>query len=221
VSCITAQNPDCVTAVQALAPHLVAEQMDRIFEAFPVGAAKTGMLYEAAIITAVARGFARRKFRNVVVDPVMVASSGAQLLKSDAITALTTRLFPQAAVVTPNLVEAEVLVRGSIRTLDEQRVAARVLAEKYSVPFLVKGGHLPGRNPAVDVLFEGKRFHEYRATRVPDVKTHGTGCTFSAAIAANLALGHSLPGSIARAKRFVTTAIRRARKVGPYSVLWV
>lgn len=195
--------------------------MDRIFEAFPIGAAKTGMLYEAAIITAVARGFARRKFRKVVVDPVMVASNGAQLLKSDAITALTTRLFPQAAVVTPNLAEAEVLVRGSIRTLDEMRVAARALSEKFAVPFLVKGGHLPGGNPAVDVLFDGKHFHEYRATRVPDVKTHGTGCTFSAAIAANLALGHSLPGSIARAKRFVTTAIRRARKVGPYSVLWV
>jgi hydroxymethylpyrimidine/phosphomethylpyrimidine kinase len=221
VACITAQNPDRVTAVQGLAPHLVAEQMDRIFEAFPIGAAKTGMLYEAAIITVVARGFARRKFRKIVVDPVMVASSGARLLKSDAITALVTRLFPQAAVVTPNLAEAEVLVRGSIRTFDELRGAARLLAEKFAVPFLVKGGHLPGGNSAVDVLFDGRRFHEYRAMRVPYIKTHGTGCTFSAAIAANLALGHSLPKSIARAKRFVTAALRGARKVGPYSVLWI
>jgi hydroxymethylpyrimidine/phosphomethylpyrimidine kinase len=221
VACITAQNPDRVTAVQVLTPHLVAEQMDRIFEAFPVRAAKTGMLYDRAVIAAVARGFARRKFRNVVVDPVMVASSGARLLKSDAITALATRLFPQAAVVTPNLAEAEVLVRGSIRTLDEMRIAARALTEKFAVPFLVKGGHLPVEKLAIDVLFDGKRFHEYHAARVPDVKTHGTGCTFSAAIAANLALGHSLPKSIARAKRFVTTAIRGARKVGSYSVLWV
>ncbi len=221
VACITAQNPDRVTAVQVLAPRLVAEQMDRVFEAFPIRAAKTGMLYDAAVIAAVACGFARRKFRNVVVDPVMVASSGARLLKSDAITALATRLFPQAAVVTPNLAEAEVLVRGSIRTIDEIRVAARLLAEKHSVPFLVKGGHLPNGNPAVDILFDGKRFHEYRATRVPHTKTHGTGCTFSAAIAANLALGHSLPVSIARAKRFVTRAIRGARKVGTYFVLWV
>jgi hydroxymethylpyrimidine/phosphomethylpyrimidine kinase len=221
VTCVTAQNPDRVTAVQALAPHLVTEQMDRVVEAFPIGAAKTGMLYDAAIITAVARGFARRKFRNLVVDPVMVASSGARLLKSEAINALATRLFPQALLVTPNLAEAEVLVRGSIRTPHELRVAARMLAEKFGVPFLVKGGHLPGGKPAVDVLFDGRRFHEYHATRVPHVKTHGTGCTFSAAIAANLALGHSLPGAIARAKRFVTAVIRGARKVGPYSVLWI
>jgi hydroxymethylpyrimidine/phosphomethylpyrimidine kinase len=221
ITCITAQNPDRVTAVRALAPLLVAEQMDRAFEAFPIGAAKTGMLYEAAIITAVAHAFARRKFRNVVVDPVLVASSGARLLKNDAIAALVAKLFPQAAVVTPNLAEAEVLLRGTICTLDELRAAARLLAKKYRVPFLVKGGHLPGGMAAVDVLFDGRRFHEYRATRVPHIQTHGTGCTFSAAIAANLALGHSLPGSIARAKRFVTAAIRGARKVGPYSVLWI
>lgn len=219
ITCITAQNPDRVSAVQALAPRLVAEQMDRIFEAFPIGAAKTGMLYDAAIITAVARGFARRKFRRVVVDPVMVASSGARLLKNDAITALAVSLFPQAAVVTPNLAEAEVLLRGSIRTLDELREAARLLAEKFDVPFLVKGGHLLRGKPAVDVLFDGKRFYEYRAKRVPHIKTHGMGCTFSAAIVANLALGHSLSESIARAKRFITRAIRGAQKVGPYSVL--
>lgn len=221
ITCITAQNPDHVTAVQGLAPRLVAEQMDRIFEAFPVGAAKTGMLYDATIIAAVARGFARHKLRKVVVDPVMVAGSGARLLKSNAITALATRLFPQAAVVTPNLAEAEVLLRCTIRTLDELRVAARMLAEKFNVPFLVKGGHLLSGKSAVDVLYDGKRFHEYRAARVPHIKTHGTGCAFSAAIAANLALGHSLPGSIARAKRFVTAAIRGARKAGPYSVLWI
>ena len=219
ITCITAQNPDCVSAVQALGPRLIAEQMDRIFEAFPISAAKTGMLYNAAIIMAVARGFARRKFRRVVVDPVMVASSGARLLRNDATTALAVSLFPQAVVVTPNLAEAEVLLRGSIRTLGELRAAARLLAEKFDVPFLVKGGHLLSEKSAVDVLFDGKRFYEYRAKRVPHIKTHGTGCTFSAAIAANLALGHSLSESIARAKRFVTRAIRGAQRVGPYTVL--
>jgi hydroxymethylpyrimidine/phosphomethylpyrimidine kinase len=219
ITCITAQNPERVSTVQALSPRLVAEQMDRIFEAFPVGAAKTGMLYDAAIITAVASDFARRKFRKVVVDPVMVASSGARLLKNDAIATLVTRLFPQAAVVTPNLAEAEVLLRDSIRTLDELRAAARFLTEKFAVPFLVKGGHLHDGKQAVDVLFDGKHFHEYRVARVPHIKTHGTGCAFSAAIAANLALGHGLPASIARAKRFVTRAIRRAQKMGPYSIL--
>jgi hydroxymethylpyrimidine/phosphomethylpyrimidine kinase len=221
ITCITAQNPDRVSTVHALPPRLVAEQMDRVFEAFPVGAAKTGMLYDAAIITAVARGFVSRRFHKVVVDPVMVASSGGGLLKKDAITALTTRLFPQAVVVTPNLAEAEVLLRGSIRTLEELRAAARFLTEKFSVPFLVKGGHLRDGKQAIDVLFDGKDFHEYRAVRVPHIKTHGTGCTFSAAIAANLALGFSLPGSIARAKRFITRAIHGARKVGLYSVLQI
>jgi len=219
ITCITAQNPDRISAVQTVGPRVVREQMDRVFEAFRIGGAKTGMLYDAAIIKTVAHGFARRKFSRLVVDPVMVATSGAMLLKKDAIAALTGKLFPQAALVTPNLAEAEVLAHCSIRTLDEVRVAARLLAEKYGVPFLVKGGHLRGAKQAVDVLFDGKRFHEYRASMVPNVKTHGTGCTFSAAIAANLALGHSLTGSIARAKRFVTKAIREAVTVGKYSAL--
>jgi hydroxymethylpyrimidine/phosphomethylpyrimidine kinase len=219
VTCITAQNPARISAVQPLQPRLIAEHMDRVFEAFPVGGAKTGMLYNAAIIEAVAHGFASRKFAKLVVDPVMVASSGALLLKKSAVTALTSKLLPLAAVVTPNLAEAEVLTRRTIRTLDDLRLAARVLAEKYCVPFLVKGGHLPGANRAVDVLFDGKRFYEYRAAIVPKIKTHGTGCTFSAAIAANLALGHDLNASIARAKRFVTKAIRDTMKVGRHRAL--
>ena len=221
ITCITAQNPGRISAVQAIEPRIVAEQMACVFEAFPVAAAKTGMLYDTAIIETVAREFARRKFHSLVVDPVMVASSGASLLKQDAIKALTTKLFPQAAVVTPNLAEVEVLAHRSIRTLDELRAAARSLAEKYGVPFLAKGGHLPGAKQAVDVLFDGKRFREYRAAMVPGIKTHGTGCTFSAAIAANLALGHGLAESIARAKRFVTKAIRNSRVVGKYFTLGI
>jgi hydroxymethylpyrimidine/phosphomethylpyrimidine kinase len=219
ITCITAQNPGRVSAVQAITPRIVAAQMDRIFEAFLIDAAKTGMLYDAAIIETVADGFARRKLANLVVDPVMVASSGALLLKKNAIAALATALFPQAAVVTPNLSEAEVLARRSIRTMDELHGAARLLAEKYGVPFLVKGGHLRGTKHAVDVLFDGKRFHEFRAARIPNIKTHGTGCTFSAAIAANLALGRKLPDSIAYAKRFVTQAIRRSLNLGSYTAL--
>jgi hydroxymethylpyrimidine/phosphomethylpyrimidine kinase len=193
--------------------------MDRVFEAFPIGAGKTGMLYDAAIIESVADRFARRRFTRLVVDPIMVSGSGAVLLRRGAITALTTELFPLAAVVTPNLAEAEVLTHRAIRTLDDLRSAARRLAEKYGVPFLVKGGHLPGASRAVDVLFDGTRFHEYRPTIAPRIRTHGTGCTFSAAIAANLALGYGLSASIARAKRFVTTAIQNALKLGEYRAL--
>jgi len=219
ITCVTAQNPDRVSAVQAIEPRIVGEQMDRVFEAFRIGGAKTGMLYDTAIIEVVADGFARRRFTKLVVDPVMVASSGALLLKEGAIRALTTKLFPHAVVVTPNLAETEVLLRRPIRSLDELRTAARSLAEAYGVPFLVKGGHLPGAKQAVDVLFDGRRFQEYRAALVPNIRTHGTGCTFSAAIAANLALGHGLAGSVARAKRFVSRAIRTALRVGRYSAL--
>lgn len=219
ITCITAQNPDRISAMQAVEPRIVREQMDRVFDAFHVSAAKTGMLYDKAIIETVARGFARRELTRLVVDPIMVASSGAVLLKNDGITSLTTKLFPRAALVTPNLAEAEVLAHCSIHTLDGLRAAARLLAEKYGVPFLVKGGHRRGTNQAIDVLFDGKRFHEYGAPMVPNVGLHGTGCTFSAAITANLALGHSLTESIARAKQFVTRAIRHALRIGNYSAL--
>ena len=219
ITCVTAQNPARISAVQPLEPRLVAEQMDRVFEAFPVGAGKTGMLYNAAIIESVADEFARRKLVKLVVDPVMVASSGAVLLRKDAVTALTRALFPLAEVVTPNVAEAEVLTQRAIRTLDDLRSAAARLAEKYCVPFLVKGGHLRGANRAVDVLFDGTCFHEYRPMMAPKIRTHGTGCTYSAAITANLALGHRLSASIDRAKGFVTTAIQSAPKVGKYRAL--
>ena len=219
ITCITAQNPAQVSDVQALKPRLVAAQLDRIFEAFRVGGAKTGMLYDAEIIETVAHNFARRKFKRLVVDPVMVASSGAVLLKKDAIAALQTKLFSQAAVVTPNLAEAKVLGGRSIRTIEDLRDSAWALADRYGVPFLVKGGHLPRAERAVDVLFDGTSFHVFRASIVPNVRTHGTGCAFSAAIAANLALGHDLLDSILRAKRFVTAAIRNSLKVGAHFAL--
>jgi hydroxymethylpyrimidine/phosphomethylpyrimidine kinase len=219
ITCITAQNPARVSDVQALKPRLVVEQLDRIFEAFRIGGAKTGMLYDAGIVESVADSFARRKFRRLVVDPVMVASSGALLLKKDAIAALQTKLFPQAAIVTPNLAEAKVLGGRSIRTIEDLRDSAWALADRYGVPFLVKGGHLPRAKRAVDVLFDGKNFHVFRASIVLNVRTHGTGCAFSAAIAANLALGHDLLDSILRAKRFITTAIRNSLKVGAHFAL--
>jgi hydroxymethylpyrimidine/phosphomethylpyrimidine kinase len=219
ITCITAQNPDRVSAVQAVSARLVVEQMERVFEAFHIGAAKTGMLYDAGIVRAVAREFRRRRFRNLVVDPVMVASSGALLLKKDAINVLTSELFALAAVVTPNLAEAEVLWRRKIRSLDDLPEAARALAGRFGVPVLVKGGHLPGARRAVDVLFDGRRLREFSAPVVQRVKTHGTGCAFSAAIAGNLALGHDLADSIALAKRLVTSAIGGSFRLGKHYAL--
>ena len=221
VTCLTAQNPSRVTAIEPASPRIVAAQIERVLEAFPVRAAKTGMLYDAAIIATVARALRKHNLRNLVVDPVMIASSGARLLKPDAVTALTTRLLPLALVVTPNRSEAEVLSNRPVRSLPEQRDAARALAEQFGAAFIVKGGHLPGAARAVDVLFDGRAFHEFGAARVPRIKTHGTGCAFSAALAANLALGHSLVESVARAKQFVTDAIRHSLRVGRYRALRV
>jgi hydroxymethylpyrimidine/phosphomethylpyrimidine kinase len=219
ITCITAQNPARVSAVQAVEPRVVVEQIDRVFEAFKVRAAKTGMLYDAMIIAAVADNFRRRKFRRLVVDPVMVATSGALLLKKDAISSLKTELLPLAAVVTPNLAEAEVLWQRRIHALDDLRAAARALAERFGVPFVVKGGHLPGAKQAVDVLFDGRRLHQFIGPLIHNVRPHGAGCTFSAAIAANLALGRSLAESIGRAKVFVTKAIRDSIRLGKYRAL--
>jgi hydroxymethylpyrimidine/phosphomethylpyrimidine kinase len=178
-----------------------------------VAAVKTGMLYDAGIIHAVAGC----RLPQLVVDPVMVASSGARLLKPDAIAALTGKLLPRAVIITPNLAEAEVLLGEPIKSLPAQRAAARTLAGKFGTAVIIKGGHGAGR--AVDVMFDGRRFHEFGAARVPGIKTHGTGCTFSAAIAANLALGHGLVEAVARAKRFVTRAIRTAPRIGRYQPL--
>jgi hydroxymethylpyrimidine/phosphomethylpyrimidine kinase len=221
ITCITAQSPRRVSAVQPVMARVVAAQMDRVFEAFPVAAAKTGMLYDAAIIEAVASGFRRRKFRKLVVDPVMVATSGAPLLKKAAIAVLQRRLFPQAAVVTPNCEEAETLWGREIRTLNDLRAAARALSERFGVPFLVKGGHLPVGNQVVDILCDGRVTHEFRAHIVHGIRAHGAGCTFSAAITANLALGHDLPTAVRRAKRFITRAFQNAVRVGNYRALKV
>lgn len=219
ITCITAQNPRRVSAVQAVDPRMVGEQIERVLEAFPVAATKTGMLYDAAIIETVAAVFRKRKIKSLVVDPIMVSSSGARLLKKDAIAVFRKKLLPLARVVTPNLSEAEVLSRKTIRTLDQMRTAARELVEEFGVPVLVKGGHLKRARRAVDVLFDGREFHELTTPMVPNIKTHGTGCTFSAAITANLALGHDLRESVRRAKLFVTHAIRHAVRIGNYHAL--
>jgi len=221
ITCITAQNPKRVSAVQPVVARIVAAQIDHVFEAFPVAAAKTGMLYDAAIIEVVAAGFRRRKFRRLVVDPVMVSTSGARLLKKDAIAVLQRRLFPQAAVVTPNCDEAAVLWGREIRRLADLRAAAQALSERFGVPFLVKGGHLPVGNQVVDVLCTGRVTHEFKARVVHGIRAHGAGCTFSAAITANLALGHDLPTAVRRAKDFISRAFRNAVQVGNFRALKV
>jgi hydroxymethylpyrimidine/phosphomethylpyrimidine kinase len=179
------------------------------------------MLYDAAIIEAVAAVFRSQRLRNLVVDPVMVATSGALLLKPGAVRVLTRKLFPLARVITPNLAELEALSGGRITTVTEMRTVARQLADELGVAVLAKGGHLPERGAVVDVLCDGRSTHEFRSVHVRHAKPHGAGCTFSAAIAANLAHGCELRESVARAKRFIARAIREPVRLGRYRALRV
>jgi len=219
ITCLTAQNPRQVTGIQPVRPDMVRAQLRAIFAELPVGAAKTGMLFSAGIIKVVAEWWAADKRPPLVVDPVMVATSGAVLLKPSAIHALKERLLPQACLITPNLDEAQLLLGGTLRTLADLRAAAVGLHDLLGCAALVKGGHLDWRGQAVDVLFDGRRVTVLRARRIPGVSTHGTGCTYSAAITAHLARGAKLLTAVRAAKRFVTDAIAQSYRIGAHLAL--
>ena len=207
ITCVVAEIPGRVSAIQPVRPRIVAEQMRLSFEAFPVAAIKTGMLSSTAIIRAVAAELDRLpKLPPLVVDPVMAASSGDPLLQNSAISAYESLLFPRATVVTPNLDELRILSGMPCRSLGEMKAAGLALARKFGVPFLLKGGHLRSRR-AVDVLASESGFEEFCADFIRGADTHGTGCTFSAAIATGLAQGLALTESVARAKSYITAAI--------------
>ena len=212
VTSVTAQNTLGVTAIHDLPPDMVAEQIRVVADDIGVDAGKTGMLSNSGIIEAVAREVGRLGFP-LVVDPVMVAKSGAPLLREDAVETLKSKLLPLAKLVTPNRMEAERLVGYRIESLEDARRAARDIAERYGPEaVIVKGGHLGG-SESVDVLYWRGSYREFRAPRVEGC-THGTGCAFSAAIAAGLAKGLSLPDAVAEAKRLITLAIDYGIRVG-------
>jgi len=207
ITCVVAEVPGRVSAIQAVRPDIVAKQVRLSLAAFPVAAMKTGMLYSTAIIRAVSAEFGRlKKLPPVVVDPVMVASSGDPLLRPSAISAYKKLLFPIAALVTPNLDELRILSGMPCRDLPEMKAAGRKLAEKFGVPFLLKGGHLQARL-AVDILAMPGEAIEFQSPFVRGADTHGTGCTLSSAIAAGLAQGLPLPEAVGRAKAYITEAI--------------
>lgn len=213
ITCVTAQNPRGVTGIEAISAGMVRKQIEAVFAELRPDAVKTGMLFSTEIIREVARFFAHGKRPPLVVDPVMVATSGAVLLKPSAIRALKEELLPLAAVVTPNLDEAEILVGRKLRSLTDLPLAACAIHTRYGCAVLVKGGHLRDGPNAVDVLFDGKKVRIYSSRRVDGVSTHGTGCTYSAAIAAGLAAGKSLSDSVAAAKRFITQAIAGSYRI--------
>jgi hydroxymethylpyrimidine/phosphomethylpyrimidine kinase len=213
VTAITAQNTLGVTAWEAVTSDLVTAQIEAVASDFGVDAVKTGMLANAAIVEAVAAAIASLDLPRVVVDPVMVAKGGAKLLDDEAIEAVKAELLPRAFVVTPNSLEASALAGMQVRTVDEARAAAERIAALGAAAVIVKGGHLP-HGDAIDLFFDGREFVELRAPRIETRHTHGTGCTFSSAIAANLALGRPLGDAVARAKAYLTDAIRQAPGLG-------
>ncbi len=211
VTCVVAEVPGKVSAVAGMEPGLVVEQIRLLFEAFPVAAVKTGMLYATPIVGAVVGELERQAACGagvpLVVDPVMVATSGARLLEAAAVAAYRERLLPLATVVTPNLDEAAVLWGAEIASRAGMREAGQDLVREFGVAFLVKGGHLR-EGVAADLLVEpGGGETWFEAPFVEGVSTHGTGCTYSAAIAAELGKGRSLREAVAVAKTFVTRAV--------------
>lgn len=218
VTCITAQNPDQVTGIGAVTPGLVARQIRAVSQAFPVAAVKTGMLFSAPIIRTATRVLRASPPPFLVVDPVMIATSGARLLREDAMTALCRDLLPLATVVTPNLHEAEVLAGCRIRSVEHLKKAALLIAKRFGIACVAKGGHLEGGS-VVDVLCTDGAITLYTARRCRVRETHGTGCTFSAALTAALAHGTELSEAVAVAKCFVNGALRNACVAGSHRPL--
>jgi hydroxymethylpyrimidine/phosphomethylpyrimidine kinase len=206
VTCVVAETPGHVSKIEPVSAELVRDQIEVLLRNFPVAAIKTGLLFSARIIAEIAFVLRERRSMPLVIDPVMVASSGDALLQDDAIQTYEQELFPLAALLTPNLGEAGQLFGKSITDLDAMREAGEVLEKKYGVPVLLKGGHLTGHD-AIDLLFLKGRVMEFSAPFSRGIATHGTGCTYSAAITAGLAGGSSLEEAIRRAKSFVTAAI--------------
>jgi hydroxymethylpyrimidine/phosphomethylpyrimidine kinase len=213
VTCLVAEVPRKVSRIEPVTARMVRDQIEVLFKNFRVGAIKTGLLYSAEIVCAVAQTIQdgeKKATRSIpfVVDPVMIATSGDNLLEPEAVEAYKNKLFPLATLITPNLDEAASLLETTIKDRKQMENAAKALAKKYGVSILLKGGHLRGDN-AIDLLFHQGELTEFSASFVRGVETHGTGCTYSAAITAGLASGFSLEQAIKRAKKFVTESIKR------------
>lgn len=207
VTCIVAEIPGKVSRIEAATSRIVRDQIKVLLKNFQVAAIKTGLLCSAEIVSDVAKALQDSGRRiPLVIDPVMIATSGDRLLEPEAIDVYKNKLFPLATLITPNLDEAGLLVGTGIKGRQQMEKAAKTLAKQFGCAILLKGGHLEGKN-AIDLLFHNDQLTEFSAPFVRGVATHGTGCTYSAAIAAGLASGLSLQKAIGRAKRFVTRSV--------------
>ena len=212
VTALTAQNTTGVTDILESTPHFLAEQLDAVFTDIVPDAVKIGMVSSAELIAVIAEKLRQYGAERVVVDPVMVATSGAKLLRDDAIQALTSQLLPLATVLTPNIPEAEILSGLPITDAAGMEAAARTISQRYGCAVLCKGGHQI--NDADDLLWRSGCGKWFRGKRIANPNTHGTGCTLSSAIAANLAKGYDLDRSVERAKAYISGALAAMLDLG-------
>jgi hydroxymethylpyrimidine/phosphomethylpyrimidine kinase len=244
ITCLTAQNPKRVLAVECCSLGILQQQIEAVFEELPPAAVKTGMLFSPENVRVVVEFFKARYFRRdeshkprvsgpknrdsqnsslrfppLVVDPVMVSTSGTVLLEPAAVKLLKEELLPLATIATPNLYEAEILTGHKLASVEDQRTAAREIHAHFGCAALVKGGHLHGGREAVDIFFDGQTELPLSAPFLNAIFTHGTGCTYSAAIAGYLARGFDLPQAIKRAKEFITQAISGSYRTGKHFAL--
>jgi hydroxymethylpyrimidine/phosphomethylpyrimidine kinase len=213
VTAVTVQNTRKVYDIQEISPDIVKGQIRCLFDDIDIHAVKIGMVSDVILIDAIAEALLQVDRPPVVLDPVMISKSGYALLKEDAQQALIASLFPLAEVVTPNIFETERLVGHPVTTMAEMKTAAQEIVAMGARKVVVKGGHL-GASQATDVLYDGQTCRELTSRRYDTPNTHGTGCTFSSAIAANLALGHDFFDAVARAKTYISGAIANALAIG-------
>ncbi len=217
LTAVTAQNTVGVSGVHAIPPEFVARQIEALFEDIEIAAVKTGMLANTGIIEATCKQLTRFNAHNVVVDPVMIATSGDLLMDErveNVLWAFRNRLLPMAHIVTPNIPEAEILTGREITGIDDMKAAAIDL-QSLGVPnVVIKGGHLDNGDTVVDLLFDGNGFSEFIGKRIPTRNTHGTGCTFAAAVAAGLALDRDIREAVGDAKRYVSYALEQSYSIG-------
>ncbi len=212
VTSVVAENTSKVISVENISVKTIADQIDAVFEDIEVNAVKIGMLNDAERMNIVADKLNQYQPQFVVTDPVMIAKGGHALMQSDALSVLKERIIPSAFLLTPNLPEAEAITGLVIKTADDMKQAAEQIYSLGAANVLIKGGHLDG--DALDILYDGREFHLYSCERINTKNTHGTGCTYSSAIAANLAKGVPVALAVANAKEYVTTAIRHSLAIG-------
>lgn len=220
IACLTAQNPKRVLGIEICSPKMLQRQLEAVFEELNPRSAKTGMLFSKKNVLVVAEFF-RNKKCPLIVDPILVSTSGAKLIELKALKILKEKLLPLAALVTPNLSEAEILSGQKISSIEQMRAAAKKIHSQFGCAVLVKGGHLKNTREAADIFFDGKTELLLVAPFVKGIRTHGTGCVYSAAICAALALGHDLPRAVEIGKQFVTAAISNSYKIEKHFVLGI